>query len=131
MHRSDPFSLCLCVSVIKEHADLGARGTLNHKGLMGIREPCKTVGFEEIVTQTALKMPTDPRYWEKIEFSATVPAEMRPAVEALFFFNPRQADSIKGISATVERAGTPAVMEHDGRLSDWCPRRKHAVSVLF
>jgi hypothetical protein len=61
-------------------------------------------------------MPTPPQEWKHIEFSATVPVEMRPAVEALFFFNPRQGDSNKGILATVEQTGVPAIMERNGRL---------------
>jgi hypothetical protein len=61
-------------------------------------------------------MPIDPKDWEYIEFSATVPAKMRQAAEALFFFNPRQGNSINGILATVERTGVPAIMERDGQV---------------
>ena len=69
-----------------------------------------------VPSRVALHMPIDPKGWEYIEFSATVPAEMRQAAEALFFFNPRQGDSINGILATVERTGAPEIMERDGRV---------------
>jgi hypothetical protein len=61
-------------------------------------------------------MPADFTGWDQIEFSATVPAGLRPAVEALFFFNTRQGDSAQGILATVERTGTPAIVEREGRV---------------
>jgi hypothetical protein len=61
-------------------------------------------------------MPTDREGWKDIEYAATVPLDMRPAAEALFFFNPRQGESYDGILATVERTGAPTIMERDGRV---------------
>jgi hypothetical protein len=61
-------------------------------------------------------MPIDLKDRDYFEFSATVPEGMRQAAEALFFFNPRQGNSINGILATVERTGVPAIMERDGQV---------------
>jgi hypothetical protein len=74
-------------------------------------------------------MPNAPKEWEKIEFSATVPADMRLAVEALFFFNPRQSLLIKDIRATVEAMGSPEIREDAGRL--WIDVPSGSLQCLF
>ena len=40
-----------------------------------------------------------------VEFAGSVPAAMRPAVESLFFFNPRQSAVIDQIREAVEKTG--------------------------
>ena len=54
---------------------------------------------------------------------------MREAVEALFFFNPRQPLLRSAISATVERTGVPRIVELDGRV--WIDVPSHAMQCLF
>jgi hypothetical protein len=66
---------------------------------------------------------------EQIVFSATVPVEMREAVEALFFFNPRQSLLRSAISSTVERTGIPRIVESDGRV--WIDVPSRAMQCLF
>ena len=66
---------------------------------------------------------------KQIVFSATVPVGMREAVEALFFFNPRQPLLRSAISATVERTGVPRIMELDGKV--WIDVPSHAMQCLF
>jgi hypothetical protein len=69
---------------------------------------------------------TEPR---RIVFSATVPVGMREAVEALFFFNPRQRLLHQAISSTIEQTGIPKIMELDGRV--WIDVPSHAMQCLF
>lgn len=52
---------------------------------------------------------------DRVVFSATLPLPMRQAVEALFFFNPRQSLSHDGIHETVAQAGMPAIAASDDR----------------
>lgn len=51
-----------------------------------------------------------------IELSADLPAALLPDLEALFFFNPYQPDSRKGIIATVAKTGTPEIMQSSTRV---------------
>ena len=60
---------------------------------------------------------------------ATVPADMRDVVEALFFFNPRQGILIKGIRAAVEQSGSPEILECEGRL--WIGVPSGTLQCLF
>ena len=66
---------------------------------------------------------------EQIVFAATVAAELRDAVEALFFFNPRQSLLLPAISATVKRTGVPEIVESDGRI--WIDVPSRAMQCLF
>jgi hypothetical protein len=52
----------------------------------------------------------------RIVYSATVPLEMRPAVEALFFFNPRQSLLREGIHAAIAQTGMPAIAANDTKV---------------
>jgi hypothetical protein len=52
----------------------------------------------------------------QIELVATIPSDLREALEQLFFFNPRQGFVRDGIRASVEQHGVPEIMERDGRL---------------
>ena len=72
------------------------------------------------------KMESEPK---QIVFSATVPVEMREAVEALFFFNPRQSLLRSAISATVEQTGIPRIVELDGRV--WIDVSSGYMQCLF
>jgi hypothetical protein len=58
--------------------------------------------------------PTELTGTERIIFSAILPLQMRPEVEALFFFNPRQPLLHEGIHAAVAHAGMPTLVEKDG-----------------
>ena len=53
---------------------------------------------------------------DRIVFLAALPREMRPEVEALFLFNPRQQLQGKGIHATISHAGMPTIVEKDGKV---------------
>jgi hypothetical protein len=66
---------------------------------------------------------------ERFVFCATVSAKMRGVVEALFFFNPRQALLHTAISATVERTGIPKILELDCRL--WIDVPSRDMQCLF
>lgn len=66
---------------------------------------------------------------ERFVLSATVSVKMRQAVEALFFFNPRQPLLRSAISVTVERTGVPKIVKRDGRVSIDIPGR--AMQCLF
>jgi len=50
---------------------------------------------------------------DRIVFASTLPQHMRAEVEALFFFNPRQALLREGIHAAVAAAGLPAISVND------------------
>jgi hypothetical protein len=63
------------------------------------------------------------------EFSATVPASCKAAVESLFFFNPRQEALLGRIRATIEQTGTPTIIEADGRV--WLDVPQHPMQCLF
>ena len=52
----------------------------------------------------------------KFEFISVVSPRMRDAVEALFFFNPRQRRVREGIRVSVELFGHPKILEQDGKL---------------
>ena len=66
---------------------------------------------------------------KQIVFSSTVPLAMRPALESLFFFNPRQPLLRSAISATVQRTGVPRIVELDGRV--WIDVPSHSMQCLF
>jgi hypothetical protein len=66
---------------------------------------------------------------DSIVFTATVAAEMRESVEALFFFNPRQSFLRSAISAAVERTGVPRIVEADGRV--WIDAPSRTMQCLF
>lgn len=53
---------------------------------------------------------------KQIDLSANLPAVLRPDLETLFFFNPRQGDSSEGIIATVAKTGTPVIMQSGDRI---------------
>ena len=53
---------------------------------------------------------------ERIAFAATVPLAMRPEVEALFFFNPRQPLLQEGIHAAIAQTGMPTIVGNDNRV---------------
>lgn len=53
---------------------------------------------------------------ERIAFAATLPLEMRPKVEVLFFFNPRQPLLQEGIHSAIVQAGMPTIAEYDDRV---------------
>jgi hypothetical protein len=57
-----------------------------------------------------------PSRLKPLAFTAFLPAAFRPALEALFFFNPRQAASRHGITAIVEQTGTPVIMQSGDRI---------------
>lgn len=56
------------------------------------------------------------QWLQGIEFSSSVPVQMRGAVEELFFFNKRQAIALMGIRQSIQRFGTPEIVEEEGRL---------------
>jgi hypothetical protein len=53
---------------------------------------------------------------DRIVFSAALPKAMRPEVEALFFFNPRQPLLHEGIHAAIAHAGMPAITESEDKV---------------
>jgi len=53
---------------------------------------------------------------DRIVFSAALPLAMRPEVEALFFFNPRQPLLHEGIHAAIAHAGMPAIAQNDAKV---------------
>jgi hypothetical protein len=53
---------------------------------------------------------------KNIEFVATLPVAQRPALEDLFFFNPRQPDMRDQIISTVNALGVPTIVENGGRV---------------
>ena len=53
---------------------------------------------------------------DRIGFHSALPLEMRPEIEALFFFHPRQTLLQEGIHAAVARAGMPTITEQNGRV---------------
>jgi hypothetical protein len=57
-------------------------------------------------------MPADPQ----IEVTAFVSAQLREALEQLFFFNARQDVVREGIRASVAKYGVPEIMELNGRI---------------
>lgn len=52
----------------------------------------------------------------RLVFAATLPLDMRAAVETLFFFNPRQSQRSEGIHATVASAGMPTLATNADRV---------------
>ena len=62
-------------------------------------------------------------------FSSTVPACMRESVEALFFFNPRQALLSAAIYDTIQRTGVPRLMELEDTV--WIGVPSGALQCLF
>jgi len=62
-------------------------------------------------------------------FSATVPLGMRPAVEALFFFNPRQSLLREGIHATIAQTGMPTIVANDAKV--WIDVPQGSTQCLF
>lgn len=66
---------------------------------------------------------------EGIQFVAALPVEMREAVEALFFFNPRQYVVRQGIREVVQRTGVPSIVERDGKL--WVAGPSAETQCLF
>ena len=83
---------------------------------------------EDLVTSSVFekRRQTKPK---QIVFSATVSIDMREAVEALFFFNPRQPLLRSAISATVQRTGVPRIVELEGRV--WIDVPSHSMQCLF
>ena len=65
----------------------------------------------------------------KFEFVSAVSPGMRGAVEALFFFNPRQRRVREGIRVSVELFGHPKILEQDGKL--WIGVSSGATQCLF
>ena len=63
------------------------------------------------------------------EFISAVSPGMRDAVEALFFFNPRQGRVREGIRESVELFGRPKILEQDGKL--WIGVSSGAMQCLF
>ena len=63
------------------------------------------------------------------DFVSTVPSQWRHAVEALFFFNPRQQLVQAGIRLSVEQFRRPEILESDGRL--WIGTPSGAMQCLF
>lgn len=63
------------------------------------------------------------------EFISTVSTGMRDAVEALFFFNPRQQRVREGIRVSVKLYGRPEILEQDGRV--WIGVPSGATQCLF
>jgi hypothetical protein len=57
-------------------------------------------------------------------FCSSVPKEMRPHLEQLFFFNERQSDLRDGIMDAIQEAGTPTVMEDSRRIWIGVPTNK-------
>jgi hypothetical protein len=53
---------------------------------------------------------------DRIGFHAALPLEMRPEIEDLFFFHPRQPLLQAGIHAAVARAGMPTITEQNGKV---------------
>jgi hypothetical protein len=62
-------------------------------------------------------------------FCSSVPKEMQPLVEELFFFNERQSEWHDGIVAAVKAAGSPAIVEKEGRI--WIGVPSGAMQCLF
>ena len=62
-------------------------------------------------------------------FCSSVPKEMRPLVEELFFFNERQAVWHDGIVSAVKTAGSPLIMEKEGRI--WIGVAAGTMQCLF
>lgn len=67
--------------------------------------------------------------WNHIVLASHVPPACRPAVEALFFFNPRQAPLAQAIRSAIERAGMPEIREADGRV--WLATPRAQSQCLF
>ena len=65
----------------------------------------------------------------EIEFVGSVPASMRPVVECLFFFNPKQGSLVHRIRTTVGETGAPFVIEVDQRV--WIGVPSGATQCLF
>ena len=65
----------------------------------------------------------------KFEYISVVSPGMRDAVEALFFFNPRQRRVREGIRVSVELFGRPKILEQDGKL--WIGVSSGATQCLF
>ncbi len=63
------------------------------------------------------------------QFLPALTPEYRGAVEALFFFNPRQWIVRDGIRASVDRHGVPEIMERDGRI--WIGVSSGTTQCLF
>lgn len=65
----------------------------------------------------------------RFEFISAVSSGMRGAVEALFFFNPRQQRVRQGILVSVELYGRPEILELNGKL--WIGVSSGAMQCLF
>lgn len=66
---------------------------------------------------------------DNIVLGSTVEPRMRPIVETLFFFNPRQPMCMNGIQEAVRRFGVPEIIERDGLVS--LTVRDRSVQCLF
>jgi hypothetical protein len=90
-------------------------------------EPAKTFGQGSAGSSapTAMHSPG----LEHIEFFATVPTDMRGAVEALFFFNPRQDAVLPRIQAAMDRTGPPRLAEANGKV--WIDVASRTTQCLF
>jgi len=67
--------------------------------------------------------------WKAIEFTASLPADQRDAVEALFFFNPRQRCLIEHIRLAVKETGAPQIFERNARV--WVGVPSGSLQCLF
>jgi hypothetical protein len=65
----------------------------------------------------------------QLRFVPAVSAELRSAVESLFFFNPRQDFVRDGIRRSVEEHGIPEIFEVDGQV--WLGVRSGTMQCLF
>ena len=65
----------------------------------------------------------------RLVFSADLPLVMRPEIEALFFFNPRQPFRREGIHAAIAHAGMPEIAENGDKV--WIDLPSGTTQCLF
>lgn len=72
--------------------------------------------------ERALMMAGSSTVAEDLAYSSFVDGSMHRTVESLFYFNPRQREMLGPIRRSIERFGSPEIVERGGRLSLTLPK---------